>query len=333
MGSAGSRFDEQLFILKLSPISRQMQEESSAVKVTRGSFKNQIDAQIDVLSKYLENVDRVCREVWRLQGHAMTPQFVREILLLRILQSIGGREVALKGSIDMRHRRSPKRDTQMERHYLARAMRQLKATTNTRYEVEARELEYKRKPDEKAAGSNEHVARMFLEDGHGSSWVIDASENAVDYSKFSKKRLQRCLEKARARLYFLREQNPSWERAGAGYGNRGPVPAYYMEIRKLNSQRESIILELSKRRTLTTAVDLGIERPSRLKLNGRSIERRAFVGPRLLEKGWSTLDWAKNSNVDYHTADRYLKGEAMSYPSTRKKLAGSLGIPIADLPL
>jgi hypothetical protein len=48
--------------------------------------------------------------------------------------------------------------------------------------------------------------------------------------------------------------------------------------------------------------------------------------------GWSILDWAKNSAVDFHTANDYFKGETKPYPSTRKKFADSLGISAKDLP-
>jgi hypothetical protein len=60
--------------------------------------------------------------------------------------------------------------------------------------------------------------------------------------------------------------------------------------------------------------------------------RQAFVNPLLLEKGWSILDWATNSDVAYHTAADYLAGLKNPYPSTRLKLARSLGIVIQQLP-
>jgi len=61
-------------------------------------------------------------------------------------------------------------------------------------------------------------------------------------------------------------------------------------------------------------------------------KREAFIRPRLESMGWSILDWAKNSGVDFHTANDYFKGETKPYPSTRKKLADSLGISAKDLP-
>jgi len=70
----------------------------------------------------------------------------------------------------------------------------------------------------------------------------------------------------------------------------------------------------------------------RVPIEGTRHKREAFVRPRLESMGWSILDWAKNSGVDFHTANDYFKGETKPYPSTRKKLADSLGITAKDLP-
>jgi hypothetical protein len=61
-------------------------------------------------------------------------------------------------------------------------------------------------------------------------------------------------------------------------------------------------------------------------------KRKAFVGPLLESRGWSILDWAKDSGVDFHTANDYVNGETKPFLSTRKKLADSLGINAKDLP-
>jgi hypothetical protein len=60
--------------------------------------------------------------------------------------------------------------------------------------------------------------------------------------------------------------------------------------------------------------------------------RQAVVSPILKRKGWSTLEWAQNANLDWHTADRYLKNVGNPCPSTRKKLADSLGLQCEELP-
>ncbi|HEV2521803.1 MAG TPA: helix-turn-helix transcriptional regulator [Candidatus Acidoferrales bacterium] len=61
-------------------------------------------------------------------------------------------------------------------------------------------------------------------------------------------------------------------------------------------------------------------------------ERDLFVRPILDKKGWSILDWAKDSGVDFHTANNYLKGKTKPYKSTRTKLAKSLGVEVQKLP-
>jgi hypothetical protein len=61
-------------------------------------------------------------------------------------------------------------------------------------------------------------------------------------------------------------------------------------------------------------------------------ERKSFVLPILDKKGWSILDWAHNSGVDFNTASNYLKGKTKPYKSTRAKLANSLGVEVLKLP-
>jgi hypothetical protein len=66
---------------------------------------------------------------------------------------------------------------------------------------------------------------------------------------------------------------------------------------------------------------------------GRPQKGRQDVVQRILtKKGWSIQDWALESGVDFHTANDYLKGKTAPYPSTRKKLADSLGLSVEDLP-
>jgi len=65
---------------------------------------------------------------------------------------------------------------------------------------------------------------------------------------------------------------------------------------------------------------------------GPTKERASFVLPILAEKGWSTLDWAKHSEVDFNTAASYLKGKTRTFNSSRKKLAESLGVEVQKLP-
>lgn len=64
----------------------------------------------------------------------------------------------------------------------------------------------------------------------------------------------------------------------------------------------------------------------------RTNSREAFLRSILKKKGFSIHDLAKQANVDFHTADNYLKGKSQPYPSTLKKLADALGIEVTKLP-
>jgi len=60
--------------------------------------------------------------------------------------------------------------------------------------------------------------------------------------------------------------------------------------------------------------------------------RDAFLRPLLRKKGFSVHDWAKKANVDFHTANNYLRGKTKPHPTNLKKLADALGINVARLP-
>jgi lambda repressor-like predicted transcriptional regulator len=60
--------------------------------------------------------------------------------------------------------------------------------------------------------------------------------------------------------------------------------------------------------------------------------RQAFVLPLLEKKGWSTGDWAIESQVSPATAQDYLANTTKPYRSTRAKLAKALGVPVQQLP-
>lgn len=75
-----------------------------------------------------------------------------------------------------------------------------------------------------------------------------------------------------------------------------------------------------------------LRKKARISPETLAARRTALVKPILENKGWSELDWANEANVAYHTAADYLDGKTNPYPSTRAKLAKSLGLSVQQLP-
>jgi lambda repressor-like predicted transcriptional regulator len=60
--------------------------------------------------------------------------------------------------------------------------------------------------------------------------------------------------------------------------------------------------------------------------------RRAFVQPRLLEKGMSPSKWADRAGFDTSVIYDYLNGRSKPRPETRKAMAEALGVTAIELP-
>ena len=103
---------------------------------------------------------------------------------------------------------------------------------------------------------------------------------------------------------------------------------YCLELRSLTTQPDQTLGLPDRRAELKTEGDRQLDSQDATGANDREV----VVLPILLSKGWSILDWATASNVDFHTANDYLKGVTQPYPSTRKKLADSLDLDVKDLP-
>jgi hypothetical protein len=156
MGRASQEFDRQLFTLKMAELSRQMQIESvrSDREAAGGSqgrggslrLLNIVEGQLALLGEWLEGVDRIAREVWQIQGKALTPDFVREILVPEAMMHIGARDGTIKSSLTDAAVRTHVEDPYPAQHHLAMEVNRLKAEVANRYEIEARELEYRNAP-------------------------------------------------------------------------------------------------------------------------------------------------------------------------------------------
>jgi hypothetical protein len=152
MGRTSQRFDRQLFTFKLSEeLSPLMQKESVAsnkaafrggngpAKLGGSVLVRIVGGQLVLLREWLRRVDRIAREVWQTQGEPITPEFVRDILVPEALTLIGARESAIKGMLTRTRREGP----YPAQHHLALEIRKLKTEVANRYEIEAREFEYK----------------------------------------------------------------------------------------------------------------------------------------------------------------------------------------------
>jgi hypothetical protein len=152
MGRASQKFDRQLFTLKLSELSHQMQIESVASHRASGlNLSRIVDGQLAVLRKWLEGVDRICREVWQTQGETITPEFVREIQVPQAITTIETRVGVIKEGVDNIAGRTHQ-DPHAAWNGLAMKVGRLKAEVANRYEIEARELDYKNAPTTEVAG-------------------------------------------------------------------------------------------------------------------------------------------------------------------------------------
>src|SRR5215467_9752253 len=62
-------FDRNLFDLKQAELSRRMKDKSRACDIqSRTGVEEILKAEIEILSEWLDDVDRNAREVWEIQG-------------------------------------------------------------------------------------------------------------------------------------------------------------------------------------------------------------------------------------------------------------------------
>jgi hypothetical protein len=154
----------------------------------------------------------------------------------------------------------------------------------------------------------------------------EEAERTELYRQVTDSELQKSREEVETKLEYLKREFPDWE-IQSDAANR--------EIRRLEKEREGIILTLVRRGKLGPGAkqqDHGNNPTATAQQEAPSNVRETFVRPILSRKGWSVPDWAKESGVDFHTADDYLKGKTVPYPSTLKKLADALGVDVEKLP-
>jgi lambda repressor-like predicted transcriptional regulator len=106
-----------------------------------------VDSQLALLrDEWLKGIDGIAREVWQIQGKALTPGFVRDVLLPNAMGLIGSREGVTQSSLERAQRSHLSHDSSPARHHLAMEIRRLRGEMANRYEIEARELDYRKVP-------------------------------------------------------------------------------------------------------------------------------------------------------------------------------------------
>jgi len=151
MGTASQRFDRELFTLKLLELSREMQIKSVASDRRAGTgggsiLLKTVEGQLVLLREWLTEVARIAREVRQIQGEAVTPDFVREVLVPEAMALIGVREGTIKFNVALTSQRTHLEDRHRALHHLAMEIGKLRAEVAGRCEIEARELGYQKAP-------------------------------------------------------------------------------------------------------------------------------------------------------------------------------------------
>jgi len=142
-------FDERLFQLKIQPMNQRMHGDSgkcwarARAEVQRLGNRARllpafVEYQLEVLRKYLDEVDRLRREVWLLDGNTVTPEFIRNIVVPHVFTIIAARKGAIQHELELRTRRTG--EHQRGGPILVSQMNRLQGELATRYEIEAIEL-------------------------------------------------------------------------------------------------------------------------------------------------------------------------------------------------
>lgn len=142
-------FDEELFSLKMREPTRRMQEETQkALSRVRGETHQKgnsayfapafVKAAVEILKGYLEEVDKTCRDVWISDGNAVTPEFIRDVLVPHISQCVASRKGALKHQLE-RTDRMPSSIARGDR-IVIHGLNEVQQEVANRYRIEEIEL-------------------------------------------------------------------------------------------------------------------------------------------------------------------------------------------------
>ncbi len=357
------RFDQSLFELKLREPSRKMHEETESrwrkVQFERrkigqgegiGLFLALADSDLAALREFLEkDIDRICREVWRAQGNSVTADFVRAVLVRTVLNTMEVRIASVKWGIEeIAKRQRSSEDLFPVRTHLVQATDQLKSILGNRYEIEARELEYRNAPTEGLPRQKQvQISQPFDQRENLRDAIIKKKARVVEIERILNRpplteyhgrpvhggqnwRLR--LEEERQHLMLaVEELEAELARASSSLSvqtmegkSTKAAPTPFNAVAEFG---EVLAAGIGSRRRGWITAALGT---NAVPAGNR---REAFIKPILEKKGLSIRQWAINAKVDFHTADDYLKGKTKPYPDTLKKLADALGVEVAKLPL
>ena len=131
-------------------------------------FPSFIECQLEALRKYIEEVDKVVRDVRSLDGNAVSSEFIRTVLVPRVFGVIAARKGAIQHELGLRAMRTGEHSGSAQ-HYLIQKVSRLQGELANRYEVEAIELGKRRTRDFAASGLSAATAGISLrEDASGS---------------------------------------------------------------------------------------------------------------------------------------------------------------------
>jgi hypothetical protein len=152
---------------------------------------------------------------------------------------------------------------------------------------------------------NRNTPLVFLESA-GDQTSRDTPRPAMSYPKFRTKTLQNTLNKIDGRLVFLKSKFPDWKVRGSGYGPGNQTPEFYTEIRRLEKERENILVELSKRLKSEALSELVKPKARRAKRTNAGMNRSPKrIGHADERKGDPSL-LGRKERVAFRTAEQYL---------------------------
>lgn len=150
-------FDERLYGLKLHAAlvprmhcdtaerrRKVLSRQTEIGQAKAGALRKIADSDIGVIRDYILEVDTVCRQTWLSDGNAITPEFIRNVLVHRVFSFIAAREGDSGGNLKLfAGRTNTHTHLSAALGHLVRGVNQLKGEVANRYEIEAIELSKK----------------------------------------------------------------------------------------------------------------------------------------------------------------------------------------------